>query len=67
MRLTYLHAVFMLTSRMLCFCRIDYTLVCTPKESEEEKVAVTIYRYTPTVRVKRQNKRNNFVIRIEYE
>lgn len=43
MRLTYLHAVIPLTSRKLHYCRIDYTLVCTPKESEEEKAAVTIY------------------------
>jgi hypothetical protein len=49
------------------FCRTDYTLVFTPNESEEEKAAVTICRYTLTVRVEEQNKHNNFVIRIEYE
>jgi len=45
MRLTYLHAhvVIPLTSRKLYFCRINYTLVCKPKESEDEKAAVTIY------------------------
>jgi hypothetical protein len=67
MCLTYLHAVIPLTSRKLYFCRIDYTLACTPKESEEEKAAVAIYRYTPTFRVEGPNKTNNFVIRIEYE
>ena len=67
MRLTYLHAVIPLTSMKLYVCRIDYTLVFTPKESEEEKAAVTVYRYNPTVRVEGQKKANNFVIRIEYE
>jgi len=67
MRLTYLHIVIPVTSRKLYFYRTDSTLDYRPKESEEEKTAVTIHRYNPTFPVEGQNKRNNFVIKIGYE
>jgi len=37
MRLTYLQAVIPLSSRKLYFCRIDYTLVFTPKNQRRKK------------------------------